>query len=70
MRAGLHPSNHGVRTPMPEKQSNDAFLVWAREFQKVAHDLEERDRELRARLRIITEEKALLRERMRARLGL
>jgi len=55
---------------MPEKQSNDAFLVWAREFQKVAHDLEERDRELRARLRIITEEKALLRERMRARLGL
>ncbi|MBB4636232.1 hypothetical protein [Longimicrobium terrae] len=54
---------------MPEKQSSDAFLEWAREFQKAAHNLEERDRELRARLRIITEEKALLRERIRARRG-
>lgn len=57
------------KTPMPEKQSSDAFLEWAREFQKAAHNLEERDRELRARLRIITEEKALLRERIRARRG-
>jgi hypothetical protein len=58
------------RMPMSEQQSTDAFLEWARVVKEATRDLEEKDRELRIRFAVVTEQRAALRARMRAKLGL
>jgi len=51
---------------MPEKQSSDA-VEWARVFRETTRQFEEKDRELRAQMRVLEAEQAMLRERIRAR---
>lgn len=56
--------------PTSEQQGSDAFLEWARAVKEATRDFAEKDRELRIRFQVVTEQRAALRARMRAKLGL
>lgn len=55
---------------MPARRSREEILEWVRDFQEQTRQFEEKDRELRIRYQVLTEQQAVLRARIRAKLGL
>lgn len=56
--------------PAPERDTREETLERARDFQEIMRQFAEKDRELRIRYQILTEQQAVVRARIRAKLGL